>query len=108
MTYWTARRSTCRGTEDQVRYLLSLKGVDALLVAAVGMALVALAVAASAVGLHSSAQLAQRILAAIGFMGLSTLALWAGMALKGTRDEAGSRVPVPVPVRVRARVRPKR
>lgn len=91
-----------------MRYLLSLRGVEALLIAAVGMALVALTVAVSAAGLHSAAQLAQRVLIAVGLMGLSSLAFWAGITMKGARDQARRLVPVPVPVQVRSRRRPSR
>lgn len=90
-----------------MRDLLSQRGAGALLIAAVGMAVMAFVVAVSAVGLTSAAQLLQRILAAVGFMGASAIAFWAGMELKRA-ETIGRFVPVPIPVRVRERRRVRR
>ena len=96
--------------EDQVGKLSSQAGIDALFIAAIVMALAALAIGWSAVGLHSASQLAYRILVATGFMGMSVVALWVGMALRGTdpRFRRAIPIPIPIPVGVRERVRRRR
>jgi hypothetical protein len=93
------------GTEDQVRYQLSLKGTDALLIVAAGTAFAALASAVSAADLHLAGQVAERVVATVGLMGISALAFWLGMASRETGDEAENRTPIPILVRVRVRAR---
>lgn len=84
-----------------MRDTLNRRGIDALRIVSIWMALIALAVAAGAVNAVSLAEVAYRVLVALGAMGLSAFALWTALELGRPRDEIEEGKLVPVPVRVR-------
>lgn len=85
---------------------MSQRGIDAMLIASVWMAVMAFAVAISAAGLTSTVEVIYRVLVALGFMGLSSIAFW--MAAELRRDEEEAPAGTLAPVRVRGRDRSRR